>query len=257
MGARAFTKKIPYLDTEDTLEEVGITRRQLNYWRGKGLVTPELGADAKRFTEKDVRLLKFLRRLIVDQGFPVEIAKRIIENTRASRPWEDPQFDEFEYLDLQTGALYTKKLLDGVVWSEFVATAEVDGVWWRLTDLALLYFRLLRLEFPAAADYERERQKVLDEIRGLEFAARIEWTGQPGKDEVRAQVAPSLDGDEEFMGRIPYWFNAAAMRITAYDVAGEHDLTARQRQRFYSQEAHEAGAMAVREAQDGWDDVPF
>jgi DNA-binding transcriptional MerR regulator len=65
----AFTKKMPYLDIEDTLEEVGITRRQLNYWIEKELFTPELGADAKKFTARDIKLLKFARRLIVDQQF--------------------------------------------------------------------------------------------------------------------------------------------------------------------------------------------
>ncbi len=154
MTAVAFTKKTPYLDTEDTLEEVGITRRQLNYWCEKGLFTPELGSEAKKFTEKDIKLLKFAQRLIVEQQFPVEVVKRFIDAaTSANSGWQGIDLEDFQYLDVKSGNLLSMKSLDSILWGEFGASANEQEVESRLYDLMLLLFRLVRSTRPSPAAY--------------------------------------------------------------------------------------------------------
>lgn len=69
-----------YLDTQDTIAEVGITRRQLSYWREKGVFTPQFGPNAKRFTILDISVLHTIKRLVGDLGMSVECAKILIES---------------------------------------------------------------------------------------------------------------------------------------------------------------------------------
>src|SRR5437588_775363 len=75
-----------YKNTRDTLAEVGITNRQLSYWRKEGLLKPEL-RDGKRFTESDIEQLNFLKRLIVDFGLSAETVRRMTEE--GIRTWKD------------------------------------------------------------------------------------------------------------------------------------------------------------------------
>ncbi len=248
MSNAAFTKKTPYLDTEDTLDEVGITRRQLNYWRAKGLLVPEYGEAAKRFTEKDIRLLKFARRLIVEQGFPVEIAKRFIEATRASRPWEEPELGEFAYLDLDSGTLYTKASLGANLWFEFGATSNDLELESRLYDIALLIFRVLRLKYPDAEDYEKKRDTILRQISNWEQVARCEWKALPDEDQPRLHLEPLLDGETSLTAyRMEDWFEAATSRLGDYEfAASEIDATPGQWKRFWDHRAKKAAREAAK-----------
>src|SRR5215211_558028 len=79
MSSSFDVKRVPYLNIEDTIDEVGITRRQLDHWEDQGLLVPELGADAKKYTVKDLRRLKALRHLIVDQKLPLSLVKDLVD----------------------------------------------------------------------------------------------------------------------------------------------------------------------------------
>lgn len=68
-----------YLDVDDTCDEVGITRRQLVYWEQQQLITPELGQGSRKYTSLDVRRLKILRRLIVEEKLPIPYVKERLE----------------------------------------------------------------------------------------------------------------------------------------------------------------------------------
>lgn len=271
MTTKFFSKKL-YLDTEDTLEEVGISRRQLNYWREKGLIVPELGEDEKRFTEKDIRLLKFLRQLIVDQSFPVEIVRRIIDRTRDSRPWEEPQFEEFEFLGLRDGTLYDKQTLGEDLWHEFGATADEEEIRKRFLQLALLLFRLIKIKFPKSEDYRRERDDILSLVRGQDISARVEF-GETFDDEPTYYLSPYL-GREADPGNLGSWFSQLARELAAFEFTAEAiGATPEQKRRFIGKEMREAVRnyrrqqknAASGEASDSsgenasvnFDDVPF
>ncbi len=71
-----------YKNTADALDEVGITARQLSYWRKEGLFTSELG-DNKRYTRDDIAKLKMLKKLIDVKeglGLPVETVRKLQES---------------------------------------------------------------------------------------------------------------------------------------------------------------------------------
>src|SRR4051812_26065294 len=85
-------KKPFYRNVDDTLEDVGITQRQLGYWRKQGIFNPELGSKAKFFTEDDTKFLRFLKRLIDDLGLPVATVKRLIA---PENYWQDEDKIEF------------------------------------------------------------------------------------------------------------------------------------------------------------------
>ncbi len=159
-----------YLDTEDTLEEVDITRRQLSYWREKGLITPELGPDAKGYTERDIRQLKYLRRLIVDLGFPPDLIKKLMPVGRSGKPRD---ISAFPYLDLIDLTLKTKKELSERLWHEFGATAEEWEIEQRLYALALLLFGLARSKNRSTQTFMARRDEILETIRELSVVARL------------------------------------------------------------------------------------
>ena len=219
MTAVAFTKKTPYLDTEDTLEEVGITRRQLNYWREKELFTPELGSEAKKFTEKDIKLLKFAQRLIVEQQFPVEVVKRFIDAaTSANSGWQGIDLEDFQYLDVKSGNLLSMKSLDSILWGEFGASANEQEVESRLYDLMLLLFRLVRSTRPSPAAYNERREQILRELYAWEMAARLSFGPTRENPEPHVHVDPELDSELIHLNR-EQWLIAADRRLRDFEVA--------------------------------------
>jgi len=262
----AFTKKTPYLDTEDTLEEVGITRRQLNYWREKELFVPEFGEDAKRFTAKDISLLKFARRLIVEQGFPVEIAKRFIDAAQTSRPWEAARFEEFQYLDIVTGTLRTKKDVERTLWEEFGAAASEEQTEDRLYTLALLLFRILRLRHSDGESFAKRRDEIISMIRSMAFTARIRFDRFTPEGEHEFITDPMIDEEELNLGAgvAESWLKAEYSRLHQFEEGAKRlDLTPEQRRRFWD-EATDAlispplhKTPGINSDSESFDDVPF
>ncbi len=159
-----------YWDMEDTLAAVNITRRQLGYWREKGLITPELGPDAKRFTERDVRQLKYLRRLIVDLGFPPDLIKKLMPVTKSGRPRD---ISAFQYLDLVDPTLKTKQEVSKRLWHEFGVTAGEEEIEERLYQLALLLFGLVRAKYRSPQTFMARRDEILETIKELSVVQRF------------------------------------------------------------------------------------
>ncbi len=186
-----------YLDTEDTLAAVNITRRQLGYWREKGLITPELGPDAKRFTERDIRQLQYLRRLIVDLGFPPDLLKKLMPVTKSGRPRD---ISAFPYLDLTDLRLRTEKEVSEDLWHTFGATAEEEKIEQRLYALALLLFRLVQAKNRSAQTFTARRDEILETIRELSVVARLtgayEDPNEPGL-LTGLTFSPRLPGDPD------------------------------------------------------------
>jgi DNA-binding transcriptional MerR regulator len=224
MAVRAFIKKTPYLDTEDTLEEVGITRRQLNYWREKELFTPELGEDSKKFTEKDIKLLKFARGLIVEQQFPVEVAKRLIEAaTSANSGWQEIDLEDFQYLDVKSGTLLSKQSLESLLWGEFGASATEADVEHRLYDLTLLLFRLVRSTRPSPTAYAERRDEILQSMYVWEMAARLSWGPTSGNPQPHVHVDPELYNELTGLEQPEEWLILADRRLQPFVSADNSD----------------------------------
>jgi DNA-binding transcriptional MerR regulator len=268
MVAGSFTKKKPYLDTEDTLEEVVISRRQLNYWREKGLFTPEFGEDAKKFTEKDIKLLKFARRLIVEQQFPVEVAKRLIEAaTSGNSEWQESDLENFQYLDVKSGTLLSRKPLDSILWGEFGASASEFEVEQRLYDLVLLLFRLVRSTRPSPAAYKERRDEVLGHIHTWEMVARLGFGPTTDNSSPHIHVDPKLDQEFIKLGGAEKWLIAADKRLKPFEMADSNIELGNWGNsgnwgRFYSAEAIGAANEAVKQdsAQNGantFDEIPW
>ena len=159
-----------YLDTEDTLATCNITRRQLSYWREKNLITPELGLEAKRFTERDIRQLKYLRRLIVDLGFPPELIKKLMPVTKSGKPRD---ISAFPYLDLGDLTLKTKQELSERLWHEFGATAGEKEIEERLYQLALLLFGLVQANYRSPQAFMARRDEILETLKELSAVQRF------------------------------------------------------------------------------------
>jgi DNA-binding transcriptional MerR regulator len=265
MAARAFTKKTPYLDTEDTLEEVGVSRRQLNYWREKELFSPELGDDAKKFTEKDIKLLKFARRLIVEQQFPVEVAKRLISAaTSSDSAWEQIELEDFQYLDIQSGTLLSKKSLESILWNAFGATANEHDVESRLYDLMLLLFRLVRSTRPSPAVYMERCDEIIRQLHGWERAARLGWGPTSDNPEPHIHFDPKLDDERDDLAHPEEWLLAADKRLRSFELAASEHEAAQWGNwgRFYTTDAvaaaHEAmNPPSAQTSPTTMDEVPW
>lgn len=62
-----------YLSQADAAQLLGVTRRMVQYWESVGLLHPELPAQGRnrRYTPRDLVELRFIKSLVVDQGFQV------------------------------------------------------------------------------------------------------------------------------------------------------------------------------------------
>ena len=75
-----------YLDTDDTCEEVGITRRQLGYWENAGVFCPEVRG---KYTDRDLRMLRVIRQLVVEYGVPITLMRELQQESTQVFNWMD------------------------------------------------------------------------------------------------------------------------------------------------------------------------
>lgn len=68
-----FQKTLLYLSQNDAAKALGVTVRVIQYWESQGLIHPELPLEGRnrRYTPRDLVELRFIRSLVVDQGFQV------------------------------------------------------------------------------------------------------------------------------------------------------------------------------------------
>lgn len=167
-GARP-TRKPFYKDRSDTLEEVGITQRQLNYWRAEGLFVPSLGPRSKYYTAQDIKRLLFLRRLIVELRLPIDTAKHLLVD-QGTAPVE-----ELGYLDLQHLRLMSPE--DAVANLLAWAVAEEDSEIAQKCLDALVFdaFRRMAKGTRSAEVYSARRKEFYDHLLEIDRAARTWW----------------------------------------------------------------------------------
>lgn len=129
-------KVIPfYRNAADTLTSIGITKRQLNYWRKAGLFHPELeGGD--KFTSDDTLQLYFLKALIVELGLPISTVKKLMPRGRTFRV-----FRNNSYIDIRKIRLVTPSYAMGELMAQTVYESDQDQLlsWFRAIAAELLH----------------------------------------------------------------------------------------------------------------------
>lgn len=138
-----------YLSQGDAAKALGITTRMIQYWHSHELLNPELPQEgrSRRYTSFDLVELRFIKGLVVDQGFTIPSLKEKLEELQAPY-YYDP---EDAFWDLK------------------------DQCWKSRSDLGCEHFQNLREELePTTAqaleallpgDPERAAGAVLDMIR--------------------------------------------------------------------------------------------
>lgn len=266
--------KIPYFDIEDTISEVGITRRQLSHWESQGLMGPELGEDSKKYTIGDIRRLKALRYLIVELKLPLPFVKELVSSgiersvdlsrllieTAALFSESDSDLRS-QALDFEEGQLMSKPTLASSWWYRCFAVADEEQVQERVYDLLLLLFRIVRTRLSTPAAFDERKSEIFDELNKLSDIARIQiirWGNGPNDLTVRMSPAFAY---EESLGRaeIQDRFLPEAGRLNPYrdalaDWREASDPQHRQYQlRFWDQE----DLTALDRGFEDLNEVPF
>ena len=186
-----------YKSLEHTLEDVGITARQLNYWRKHGLFKPEMDDNPRYFTETDIDQLKFLRRLIVEIRLPVETVGHMLEEVRGRKHAMSPYFT---YLNIASGKLVLPKDAFAEMFAFYAGHAPTDKLEDWLLTLALVRFRQIQQSDGTPRAYQAKRDELLDRIKRMDLLARAEdevW--DPDIEELGDPILrPLLSDDDEF-----------------------------------------------------------
>lgn len=180
-----------YKNLEDTLDDSGITKRQLGYWRKQGLFEPELGARSRFYTLGDIEYLVFLRRLIDELGLPIATVRHLIEATREERL----RPSERMLLDIRDQRLLSPPDAFRHLMVHALASSDLDEIkrWFRTLALELL--RQSAEATPTAAVYAATKQDLHEQIDQVDFLARVSRLGND-----QLTLEPALPGDPELDG---------------------------------------------------------
>lgn len=177
-----------YKNLEDTLEDSGITKRQLGYWRKQGLFEPELGVRSRFYTLGDIAYLVFLRRLIDELGLPIATVRHLTETARVERLVPSERM----LLDIRDQRLLAPPDAFRHLMVHALASSDLDEIkrWFRTLALELL--RQAAEVAPTAAVYAATKQDLHEQIDQIDLVARVSQVGN-GK----PTLEPSLPGDPE------------------------------------------------------------
>lgn len=80
-----FEGAVLYVSQADAARVFGVTTRMIQYWEAQGLLNPELPAEgrSRRYTNFDLVELRFIKTLVVDQGYSVPALKEKLEKLQA------------------------------------------------------------------------------------------------------------------------------------------------------------------------------
>lgn len=178
-------KVIPfYRNAADTLASVGITKRQLNYWRKAGLFHPELeGGD--KFTSDDTMQLYLLKALIVELGLPISTVQKLMPTGRTFRV-----FRNNTYIDIHNIRLVTPGYAMGELMAQTVYEADQDQLLnWFKAIAAELLFKYRASSSPSV--YVTRKQELEGTLRKADQFLRIH------RDEGGYVLQPAYPGDPE------------------------------------------------------------
>jgi len=74
-----------YVSQSDAARLFGITTRMIQYWETQGLLNPELPIEgrSRKYTNFDLVELRFIKTLVVDQGYTVPSLKEKLKSLQA------------------------------------------------------------------------------------------------------------------------------------------------------------------------------
>lgn len=265
----------PYLDIEDTIAEVDISRRQLGHWEAQGLIEPELGAGVNKFTVQDIRRLKALRRLIVEQKMPLAMVKELVGRgidhsvdfgqslLQTAALFEKPPLDLGNYvLDFGNQALSTRESVAKSWWNTFHAMADEKQLEQAVYELTLLLFRVVRLRNTGTNAFQERMEEILAKIAQMTEVARIDVEVRgDGPADLLARRSPILEGEDMWPSVFDLWhgFLREAKWLNKYREALEgSDVTASPEinsalGRFWDQKALDK----VDKLPADWQNAPF
>ena len=187
------TPKPFYKDFPDTLAEVGITRKQLTYWRSKGLFEPELGPG--KFTARDIAQLLALKRLIVELGLRIETVQRLIAG--AGREWARSA-SRLRYIDLDEVALTGPRAVIGWAMEILLQTGSDANLEYWFRTFALVRLMAIRAKKVSPQVYDAQKRELLADLEHLDQVARAEvFEGFDEDDPNEYYMNPSLPGDPD------------------------------------------------------------
>lgn len=231
--------KVPYFDIEDTIAEVGISRRQLGHWQDQGLLQPELDQGSNKYTVTDIRRLKALKHLIVDRRFPIPLVKELVEGgvdygvdlsklliETAALFSDDSPGLESKVFDFEGGRLVDKDELSDrlqLYWDAISAEPRLEH---HVYDLTLLLFRTVRERLRTPAAFVERRDEILRELSTRADVARVDVVISKNKeDEVQTRWSPYFQRDEDLMDdRMKGWFLLRALGLNRFRDALEERI---------------------------------
>jgi DNA-binding transcriptional MerR regulator len=164
-------KKPFYRNAEDTLEDVGITQRQLGYWRKHGLFNPELGPKTKYFTEQDTDQLRFLKRLIVDLELPVDRVKILLDSINPNFVrWGATHIASF--IDVENMRLIHPLTSISRLMGDAIARATPDDLEQWFYAITLHLFEEMASTSNTLEIYEARKKALLDQLNTVDLMAR-------------------------------------------------------------------------------------
>jgi len=179
MAAQGKASKPFYKDRKDTLEDAGISEKQLRTWREAGLFKSDLGIGTRHFTARDIAKLKFLKRLIDDLELKVPVVQRLLQSMDKTdllnwaAPWR------CSYIDVTAGTLVTPKsalrqilsaMLQASTGSEISNLSQFDDF---LRGLLLIRFKVMANHHSSPALYKAAREEFLSQIPHIDRLARV------------------------------------------------------------------------------------
>lgn len=80
-----FEGAVLYVSQADAARVFGVTTRMIQYWEAQGLLNPELPAEgrSRKYTNFDLVELRFIKTLLVDQGYTVPALKEKLATLQA------------------------------------------------------------------------------------------------------------------------------------------------------------------------------
>ena len=181
-----------YKNTKDTLDEVGITLKQLTHWRQEGLFTPELG-DNKRYTKNDIDKLKYLKRLIdKNEGYGLDVGRvRQLLSTTSRKP----NWVALEYLELSRGRLLTgRQVFSTVATDVFEVFMDEETI---LSVVLLKLLQLYKRVYKNPTLYEAHREELFKQLRHIDLLARVTYsTREPTNAEYQSYADSGMEPPE-------------------------------------------------------------
>lgn len=145
-----FDGAVLYLSQADAAKALGITTRMIQYWESQGLLNPELPAEgrSRKYTTYDLVELRFVKGMVVDQGYSVPALKEKLATLQAPY-YYDPQE---AFWDLRDGRWKAR----GELAAERLGEVRQE----------LLPVAVEALERLLPGELERAARSLLDLVRG-------------------------------------------------------------------------------------------